>query len=55
MNERPICDICDLEVEGDHYYNVGGEVICENCMNEYFRRELEDDEDQDGADPLEDD
>lgn len=48
MNERPVCDICDSPVSGDHYYNINGDVICEDCMQEYFRRELDDDEqDQD--------
>ncbi len=47
MNERPLCDICDQPVAGDHYYIINGDVICASCMEEYFRRELDDDEDQD--------
>lgn len=42
MNERPMRDICDGPVCGDHYYNINGDVICADCMEEYFRRELED-------------
>lgn len=47
MIERPLCDICDAPIAGDHYYNINGEAICEDCMQEYFRKELEDNEDQD--------
>lgn len=46
MNERPMCDICELPVAGNHYYNINGDVICADCMNEHFRKEF-DDEDQD--------
>ena len=45
MSERPVCDICDHEAGGDHYYNINGEVICIDCMEEYFRKELDDGED----------
>lgn len=47
MSERPLCDICEQPVAGDHYYNINGDVICQDCMEEYFRRELDDEQDQD--------
>ena len=47
MSERPLCDFCDSPVSGDHYYNINGDVICADCMEEYFRRELDDDGDDD--------
>ena len=40
MNERPLCDICEQPVGGDHYYCINGDVICEDCMQEYFRQDL---------------
>lgn len=47
MNERPVCDYCDTEITEGHYYEINGDVICEVCLNECFRKELDDDEDQD--------
>ena len=47
MEERPICEYCDNPVSGDHYYNINGDVICQQCMEEHFRREIDDGEDQD--------
>lgn len=44
MNERPLCDICDQPVRDDHYYNINGDVICADCMEKYFRKELDHDE-----------
>jgi hypothetical protein len=41
MSERPWCDICNQPVRGDHYYLINGDVICPDCMEEYFRKELE--------------
>lgn len=41
LTERPLCDYCDDPVSGDHYYEINGDVICDACMNEYFRKEVE--------------
>ena len=28
------CDECGEEIyEGDDYYNIGGNIFCENCVN----------------------
>lgn len=40
MNERPLCDICDQPVRDDHYYSINGDVICMHCMEEYFREDI---------------
>lgn len=35
------CAICDAEIyEGDEYYDIGGDAICEDCI-ENARREAE--------------
>lgn len=40
MSERPLCDYCGEPVHDDHYYEINGDVICPDCMEEYFRKEL---------------
>ena len=47
MSERPVCENCDHPVAGNHYYNINGDVICKQCMEECFREEIFDDEYQD--------
>lgn len=36
----PECDICGNHIE-DHYYNLYGEICCEDCLDEYFRVTVE--------------
>ena len=33
----PVCDICDHPIQDDHYYQIGGENICPDCL-EYFKK-----------------
>ena len=33
---RPICAWCDSPVMYDHFYNIEGEVVCPECMEEWL-------------------
>lgn len=33
----PVCDVCGERIDGDYLYDLGGELICEECMNNYRR------------------
>lgn len=54
MNERPACDYCDRTITDAYYYEINGDAICQECLDQVFRKELDDDEDQDGSDQEED-
>lgn len=48
----PHCDCCGCVIY-DHYWNINGEIYCEDCLNDEFRRDAddyEDSEDYDGYD-----
>jgi len=45
MDERLRCDYCDDPITDDHYYEINGDAICRSCMEEYFRKELGDEQD----------
>lgn len=36
----PKCDICGRTVD-DQYYNIYGEIVCEDCLDEHFRVTVE--------------
>ena len=38
--DLPECDICGKQIE-DHYYNLYGEICCEECLEENFRVSVE--------------
>ena len=38
----PVCEECGEVIHDEHYYAVGWEIYCEECMIEKFRRSTED-------------
>ena len=34
------CDICGYPIEDDHYYDILGEIHCEECLNKHHRKEI---------------
>lgn len=37
LSRLPVCDICGEPIQDDYYYRLGGEIICEHCMESEFR------------------
>lgn len=38
----PLCCYCDQRVQDDYFYLINDEVVCEECLNNYFRHSAED-------------
>ena len=38
--QLPECDHCGKTVD-DYYYNINGDIICEDCLNENFKVAVE--------------
>lgn len=36
----PECDYCGRTID-EHYYNIYGETVCEDCLDEHFRVTVE--------------
>lgn len=36
----PVCCYCNRPVMDDYYYEINDEVICAECLNQHFRREV---------------
>ena len=39
-SKLPECDYCGSTID-DHYFNINGEILCEDCLNENFRMVVE--------------
>ena len=37
----PECDYCGEKVSGDHYYFINDDVICPECLESYYRKDIE--------------
>ena len=36
----PVCSYCGKPVAEDYYYEINDEVICAECLQQHFRREV---------------
>ena len=41
IEQLPVCGYCDEPVQAGHYYEINDEVICPDCLDSYFRKEVE--------------
>ena len=39
LAQLPECTYCGEAIQGDYYYEINDEVICEECLNSFFRKE----------------
>lgn len=42
LKELPVCSCCDEYIFEDYYYQFNDEVICVHCLNEYYRKDVDD-------------
>lgn len=42
LEARPKCSECEEHIQDDYCYEINGEVICEHCLNAYYRKSVED-------------
>ncbi len=42
LERLPICADCGEPVQDDHFYLINDEVICPNCLEAGYRKEVED-------------
>ena len=42
LEKCPKCSMCDEYIQDDFLYEINDEVICEECLNDNFRKQVED-------------
>ena len=38
----PVCGKCRERIDEDNYFDIGGEILCEDCLIEKYRKNTED-------------
>lgn len=38
----PVCEECKSRIQDDFYWEIDGEILCEDCMNLRYRNYTED-------------
>jgi hypothetical protein len=41
LDKLPICEYCEDPIQDDYYFVIGNECICEDCLNDNFRKDVE--------------
>ena len=41
LSERLLCDYCDKPITDDHCYEINGDVYCQECLDNNFRKEVD--------------
>ena len=41
LDKLPRCEYCDIPIQDDYYYEINDECICEDCLNDNFRKDVE--------------
>jgi formylmethanofuran dehydrogenase subunit E len=42
LEKLPVCDYCEEPIQSDYYYEIDNECICEECLNDNFRKSNDD-------------
>lgn len=42
LDKLPKCEHCGEPIQSDYYYEIGNECLCEDCLNDNFRKDVED-------------
>ena len=42
LERLPKCRYCGEPIQDDHYFYIDGVIYCEDCLNEKYRRHIED-------------
>lgn len=42
LQKMPVCSYCSEHIQDDYLYEIDGEIICEECVNENFRKPVDD-------------
>ena len=41
LAKLPRCGCCGEPIQDDYLYEINGEALCEHCLNEYYRKDVE--------------
>jgi formylmethanofuran dehydrogenase subunit E len=41
LENLPVCEYCGMHIQDDYYFEIEGVIICEECLNDNFRKDVE--------------
>lgn len=40
LDRLPVCEYCREPIQDDFYYEIDGEILCHDCLDEVYRKEF---------------
>ena len=37
LEKKPVCDWCGEHIQSDYGYRIDGDLICQNCMDDFIK------------------
>lgn len=41
IESLPVCEYCDQHIQDDYAFRINDEIICERCLIENFRKDID--------------
>ena len=41
LQQLPECDYCHKPIQDEHYFEINGDVMCERCLVDNFRKDVD--------------
>ena len=41
LDRLPSCDYCGEKITDEYYFDINGDVICEECLHDNFRKAVD--------------
>ena len=42
LQKLPVCEYCGEHIQDDYFFQINDEIICEGCLNDHFRKAVDD-------------
>ena len=42
LERRPVCSYCEEHIQEEYFYLINGDAFCECCLDNHFRKPIED-------------
>lgn len=42
LKKLPVCDFCNEPIQDDFYYDIESVIVCETCLDRFFRKDVSD-------------
>ena len=42
LEKLPVCSVCEEPIQDEFYFDIDGEIFCEDCLIDNYRKSVDD-------------